>query len=208
VNHRGLEVLVLAYTVARLSDLERATLAVLGGHADRQGRTFISEALMSARTSRSTRSLRRALRRLEARGLIHVQRHGQHRPNQYTLAVDRLRLLRDAEVQTGHGVRSERVQTGHGVRSDGIQTGQIEPPDRPNRTARPVTVSAYLRSRNLRKTSADLPEGLHPTGPESENGAGPRTFRGGEPSRVADDPTLAAIMRRRDELRRAKGYPA
>jgi len=134
VKHRGLEVLVLAYTVDHLSDLERATLAVLGRHADAQGRTFISQALMSARTSQSVRSLQRALRRLETRGLIHVERQGQHRPNRITLDVDRLRSLPEAEV----------VQTGHADRSDGSQTRQIEHPDPPNRTSRPVTVTPYL----------------------------------------------------------------
>src|SRR5262245_8245169 len=93
LRHVGLRVLVLVWRVARLSLIERVILAAIASHADETGHAFPGESLLAAETTLALRSVRNAVRGLEALGIVKVTRRGRQLPNEYDIQVDALENL-------------------------------------------------------------------------------------------------------------------
>ncbi|MBM4439765.1 MAG: conserved phage C-terminal domain-containing protein [Candidatus Rokubacteria bacterium] len=83
----------LAVRVEGLTHIERLVLAAIASHADDTGRAFPGEALLSAETCLSARSVRNGVRGLEGRGVVKVNRRGRQQSNEYAVQLDILKAL-------------------------------------------------------------------------------------------------------------------
>jgi uncharacterized phage protein (TIGR02220 family) len=93
IQHVGLRVMILAYRVAGLTFIQRAVLAAIASHADDAGRAWPGEELIAAETALTSRSVRTALRGLEALGIVKVARRGGRLPNRYAIQVQALQTM-------------------------------------------------------------------------------------------------------------------
>jgi hypothetical protein len=117
INSVGLLAMVLAWRVAGLKLIERAVLAALGTHADKSGYAWPGEELLAVETSLSSRSVRKAVRSLENRGLVKVVRGRQHHPNSYAIQCGMLEALptvakRPVRPEPASDLESLRVERG------------------------------------------------------------------------------------------------
>ena len=109
---------VFAMHPARIDGLTRSVLVVLADHADEQNTCWPSIEKIQKRTSWSERAVRKALRKLEAMGLISSCLRYQT-SSRYTLHVNiDLSLPGDEEVEGAHGAPSPKR---HAASSESFQ---------------------------------------------------------------------------------------
>jgi hypothetical protein len=110
LGHAGLRSMKRALRAAGLTAIQRLALAAIGSHADAAGRAWPGEERLAAETSLTSRSVRTAVRGLEALGVVKVARRGGRLPNEYAIQVATLDGLPQVSVPnpTGTTVPADR----------------------------------------------------------------------------------------------------